>query len=410
MRLHYSPKLRSGRGTTMREALGGQSVEMDVRNTWRHPWQVTPLFLGGPRHWVCTIKPGFVNQQCPIWRTSVQSEKADGRDYGINPLSGEKFFSSFVFKNTVPGGNEVVDIPLYLDPAIPMQWRALGWDSAGSEGVPAFFRDRGVQPSAVSGLTADGLPQDLTDKLTPPKGLRLLRVCDLWLHQPRAALTSKVLVLPGFATGGFTLHQTLGIKPADPGDALQIMAGEFDELQVPPIDAVADNYEEFPWDELLLARVYVLSPPDVKIGSEPDATWTPFVEHHLFWNLMYRNTPFVPPVPSPNAPFVLLLAGGAAQPIINYLTSSINDGLLRVFNVTRGASLAGHFWTATGGGSLVSVPPPVPPAPLRNGLDKGATIAARQLTARDRVLTASLDPGFPYRAISIDPTIFFSTN
>lgn len=407
---------RAGAGTRIEQALGGWTLSAGRAEKWRHPWHVTPFWSPEGNHWAVTVKPGFVNQECPIWRTVLKAEQQDGQqDFGINPLTGKPFFSSFVFNQDSPAAaaaSAVVDIPLFFSPAIPMSWRALGWDSAGTESVPGYFLNRGVVASPFADVTslADATPGQISDQFSAPEGLRLLRVCDMWVHQPRAALTSSVTVLPGFATGEFTLLQVLGEKPAMPGDALQIMVGEYDELQVPSIDQVQNEYEEFPWDQILLARVYVMSPPNTAPGSEPDGTWTAFVEHHLFWNLMYRATPFVPPVPEPNVPFIVTLAGGAAQPIINYLTSSLNDGLLRVFNVTRGHSLAGVFWTLTGGGSTISLAPSADDqaAAGQQGLNKTERIAAAARARRAKAYTGTLDPAFPYRAVAFDYTRFFS--
>lgn len=396
-------QLRAGRGLTLRELIGGGvAVDRAPVAEWAHPWQVSPQWLGGPEQWVATVKPGFVNGQVPIWRTTIEAQELDGvtlSDDAVQTLTGAK--------NGKADKKAVLDVPLYFSPAIPLSFRPLGFDSDGTEAVPSYFLDLGVGTSPLPALEQSPDNFDAA-KLDPPAGLRLLRVCDVWLHQPRVSLSSTVNVALGVATGLYTLRQTLSVDPAPVGDALQIIVGSFDPIAPPSFDATANNYSELGYDELAIAKVYLLSPRDAAPGSEPDGTWQAFVQHSLFWNLSYRQPTFVPPAPDPNAPYVVLLAAGVAQPVINWLTSQLNDTLLAVFNLFNAHSLAGTFWTATGGGNFTDFPATPPVVQIRNPLSKTERIQA-QARARNAAKAANrLDPRFPFRAVPVDPDLFLS--
>lgn len=389
---------------TRQEALGGFSASARRGAAWRHPWNVQCAWLPGSGRWVASILPGFVNGRAPIVRTAILEQVEAGRDYGINPLSGEPYFSSHVFsEELVATGavSEVIDVPLYADPAIALSWRALGFDGDGSQAVPQFFKDRGAGDSPLRGLALGGPIDDraIAAYASPPRGLRLLRACDLWLHQPRNALTSDIQVLPGVSNGLYTFRQTLGQVGADRGDVLSIRVGNFQPI-APQIDPVSYNYAEFPWDEKLLATVYLLSPPDATPGSEPDGTWQPYVQHQVFWNLTYLPAKFREPANAPGMTVVVTLGGGVAQPIVNYLTSEINDGFQRAFNLLQGHSLAGRFWTPTGGGASAEFPAE-PVEEVKPGM-RSAPVIPRGTPQ----YSGTLDPAFPYRGLEFDPTIF----
>ena len=112
------------------------------------------------------------------------------------------------------------------------------------------------------------------------------------------------------------------------------------------------DYTEPTWDELLISTVYLLSPPNTPLGSDPDATWQPFARHNLFWNLNWAQPEFKPARRRLRArPFIPPLAAGAATLVINSQVASLNDATQNALNIILGSSLAGSFWTPTGGGS-----------------------------------------------------------
>ena len=337
---------------SLTETRFGQAIAARGGGKWRHPWQVTPAWLGAAGRWVAHVWPGFVNGRVPI----------------VHAVSDEK----------------QVEIPLYLDPAIGLTFRAVGADGNPREPVPKFFLERGVQEAVRIDLDAV-LESGVLPDLGRPRPLRLLRACDLVLHQPRVALTSQVTLEPGPATGISNVTQTLTLRRPQPGDTLRIFAGRYDGIEEQPIDplfgGVAGLYEEKTWDELLIATVYLLSPPNTELGSEPDGTWQPFVRHGLFWNLNYQVPNLRLFGGDPSLPFIPPLAAGAAQPVINFLTASLNDATQQTINTIAAHSMAGIFWTPTGSGHLSEFPQPA---------------AAR---------ASRLDPPFPFHGPGFDPEL-----
>ena len=401
----YSPQ--QGRGLSQVQSQLGLTISANRRGKWRHPWQTRAVWLPAASQWIATIEPGFVNATSPIVRTTIEEQKTNGKDFGTNPLSGEKYFSAWVFSqpNRELSRTEI-EVPLYLSPAIPLRWRAMGFDGQPGSTVPQFFKERGAadapkQPDPLAEET------DVSAVNETPRGLRLLRVCDLVLHQPRLALTSHITIEDGIATGISNVFQTIGVRSALPGDVTRIFAGTFApmESQIDPYaGGLVGLYEEAPWDERLISSVYLLSPPNAEPGSEPDASWQPFVRHSLFWNLNYRTPPFRLIDNDPRLPFIPPLAGGAAQGVINFLTSFLNDGTRQALYALTVHSLAGTFWTPTGGGST-AVFPEVPPSKKATGLDKAKRLQAERIAAAARKSSQKLDPPFPFVALPFDSTL-----
>ena len=379
----------------------GQTVHLGSSNKWRHPWFTTPIWQGAQQQWVAVMKPGFVNGRAPVVRQTIQQAKSDGRDYGINPLTGQPYFSAWIFDNPSQAAETTtISTPLYFSPAIRLSWRNIGWDGPG-ETVPGFFRNLGVSKAPTIDFS-DPEAGATAMMAAPPVGNRLLRACDLVLHQPRVALTSQISIEPGLLTGMSNVTQTLSLRQASPGDALQILSlSKWDSMAAfnQGIDPLAGDYEEATWDEVLVATVYMLSAPGVAPMTQPDGTWQPYVAHKLFWNLNYGQPPFRVVNPQPELGFISPLAGGAAQLVMNVFTSTINDATSNALNVLQASSMKGSFWAATGGGSGSDFPvAAAAPAVGATGLDKDGRLQATRQAAANAVKAAKLDPVFPYNA------------
>lgn len=396
-------QIRAGRHATLSRSSSGQTISLGGSSQWRHPWWTRLVYLGAERRWVAIVNPGFVNGKVPVYRARMTEWISP--DYGINPLNGRRYFSDPVFG---PGeerstGSQV-DIPLYGNPAIALSWRKLGFD--GDDAVPQFFQDRGVQrpPNLEQQLLSGRI--NVASQMQKP-GARLLRACDIVLHQPRQALTSTVNIEPGIVTGMSNVMQTLSLRSPSASDALKIYASSRFEPSAgiqSSIDPVARDYEEATWDEILVSTVYLLSPPNMAPESEPDARWTPFVRHNLFWNLAYAQPRLQALRDDPGTPYIPPLAGGAAQLVINFVTASLNDATRDALNILRAHSMAGRFWTPTGGGSDALFPPP--PEDQREtasyGLDKKRELAAARAAALASKRSLKLDPDYPHRAEQFD--------
>lgn len=392
-----------GRGTTAQRVAGlGQAISASEGANWRHPWYTSPRWDAKQGRWVAVVKAGFVNGECPTYRMTISEAPPRADVWGINPLSGERFFSAEVFSD-LPDGEATtrqVDVPLYLSPQIPLSWRRIGWD--GEAGVPAFFARRGVAEPKGSDLEAllGGDTINVASHI-PPTGLRLLRSCDIVLHQPRQALASTVTLSP-LPTGVSNVMQTLTLRAAVAGDRLKVFAtAKYDPQQAirAGIDPVARDFEEATWDEVLVCRVYALSPLGASPGSEPDASWRCFVRHELFWNLSWAQPGFTAVNVSPEIPFIPPLAGGAAQPVINFLLGELNDATARALSILTAHSMAGSFWTATCGGHDAAEEAGDQSAEVGgiDGLNKDARKLRLKRLAAKAAREERLDPEFPYR-------------
>jgi hypothetical protein len=176
---------------------------------------------------------------------SARAERNPGQSpnkFGTNPLTGKPFFSASVFDQATSAstGDQLFDVPIYLQPTIELQWRAIGFDGENNfdgDAVPQYFLDRGASNTpAVDAALQNFDPGQLVAAVTPPQGLPLLRVCELWMHQPRLGLTSAVTIQgDAIATGLSDYEQTPSVATSEPNDSLRLMSGEFAAAQQPAL-------------------------------------------------------------------------------------------------------------------------------------------------------------------------------
>ena len=392
----------------------GDSVSMQKPGVWRHPWFTVAKWMPLKKAWCAFVVAGFVNGVAPMVRTTAGDlREARGTFFGqlADARTGAAELAQLALL-AIGGSADAglddsasLDVPLYQNPPISMnEWRNIGWD--GSAAVPQYFQDRGVSKpkAAASANTETGISIN-ADNLTPPAGNRLLRACDIFLHQPRAALTSQISIEPGLLTGVSNVTQTLGVREQASGDTLKIQTGTYEDLQQDKLNftqdpnLVASNYEEKNWDQIPVSTVYLMSPPDAAADAKPDATWQAFAQHNLFWNLSWAQ-PQLRTVITTDAfgaltATVAHLGSGAGSFAVNFIAASINDATQSAFNILTAQSLAGSFWTPTAGGTT-SAYPATTAASTSSGLDKAAKAAAKAAAAAAAKRTRKLDPAFPY--------------
>lgn len=398
---------RAGTNATItRGPGGGFSVSLGQQREWQHPWQTKLWWLGDLKQWVATVRPGFVNGRAPVVRTSAELAKSlAGRFYNglITSRSGAADIARAAELAREGVAGLVADaVKLTDNPPITLPFRRLGFDSGGGNGtaVPSFFRKLGVQESQP------GDPNNPAALKQAKKGNRLLVAADIIVHQPRQALTSTVTFGPGLATGVSNVTQTLGVRSAVPGDRLSVHATAlWDSSDPSRINPLAGDYEEPPYDERPVATVFLVSPPDAAAGSLPDGKWVPYVKHSLFWNLTHlaKTSLEVPQLDNAVGRLlssVGLLGGGVASFAVILLIASLNDLTQNALNLITGHSMAGTWWTATGGGSDSEFPEEPAPAAAPGGWDKSARLQAARSAAARALKAARLDPPFPFRAVA----------
>lgn len=306
---------------------------------WAHPWQVSCSYEfaeDGTGTWVAQLRPGFVN----------------GRDAHMAMPEGwpEK-------------GLPARDVPLTdeIEPYLPLAgWRnpltpagisaTLGGDivySAG-EGYPPFFATIGVKPAAKGGtLGKTGAAEAEHD----PRRTREIRAMDIVLSKPRpgtrldvgvgeAIVEARIEKLDyvfvndyvRLTEGRAKLRATSKHRPI-PEQDLQGLYGTLLSAGDPQ------------FDELKIATVWMVSPPDTPSDAVPDHTWTPMSQHFVFWNLMHATRVIPPKAPLPPLQLFIPLAGGIAQPIINGILSGINDRFAELSAFFGKGDTRGKFWS-----------------------------------------------------------------
>jgi hypothetical protein len=423
---------RAGRDAAVTRGPGGFSVALGQAHGWEHPWQTQMIWLGDLKQWVATVRPGFVNGNAPVVRAEAAAARAlakRGTFYNglITARSGAADIARAAELAREKGGDATdtsrLDVKLYNNPPIPLNFRSIGFDSGGGPGsaVPSFFKRLGVQEAPRSdSASIDAAIDSAAAAIAagpgePKKGNRLLRAADIVVHQPRLALTSTITFGPGLVTGVSNFSQTLGLRSAAPGDRLKVFATpQWSTGDAAGIDPLAHDYEEPAWDELLVAIVYLLSPPDAAPYSEPDGKWVPYVRHSLFWNLTYlpKTTLQVPQLDNSVGKLISIvniLGGGSGGFAANWLSASINDLTQDMLNLITAHSMAGTWWTATGGGSASEFPAETAAvATSANGWDKAARLQAKRIAAARAQKAARLDPPFPFRAVEFSPSLLNS--
>lgn len=415
--------IRAGRDATVTRSPLGFSVSLGRPKLWEHPWQTRLHWLGDLKQWVATVRPGFVNGAAPIVRTTAKE--------AIALAKNGSFYNGLITATSSAGdiaraaalaregeqdlqdlGAGDLDIALYNNPPLKLGFIKVGFDSGGGVGtaVPSFFRDLGVQEAPKIDPLED--PFALASALFagPKPGNRLLRRCDLVLHQPRLALTSTITLEPGIVTGISNVTQTLSLRPPLPGDRLRVIAVPFWSVnfaETAGINPLDNDFEEPTYDEKLISTVFLLSAPDAPVGSEPDQTWVPYVRHSLFWNLHYHpktdlDVPQFDDVVGKLASIASFIGAGSGSIAVNFLSASINDATQAAANILNAHTMAGSWWTATGGGSTSEFPPEPEPKGKPAGFDKAARLQAKRIAAARKLKHARLDPPFPFRALPID--------
>lgn len=183
---------------------------------------------------------------------------------------------------------------------------------------------------------------------------------DVVLRQPRASTGLLTEPVSPLGTTAFLEFQTTYAAPPDTRATLravheyQPILGALEAIGpggIPGIFGLLLNQGDAPFDEILMARVWMVSPPDAGDTALPDAAWEPYVQHFVFWNLNWANKVAIQPDLGPQ-PITLPipLLGGVAQPLVDSLLALVNQGFSEAINflaVELAARMSGgRFWTS----------------------------------------------------------------
>jgi len=303
---------------------------------WKHPWQVTPSWNAERERWTATIQPGFVNGI----DAEVRVRAAEAPVETLQRLGLDRHASR----------DDTVDAWLTEAPPLPLtRWRAIGRDAdpvsrsspdfetvvAAYEPVPEFFLARGAAPVPADLASSDG-----------ERGARLLRATDLVLYQDRLAAATEWTSGAGVDATRAQFSVTYRLPPGARERAYLRTTDRHVPPEPPdPLARLRGDWQDPGRDELPLATVYLLSPEDTPDGAEPGPDWTPYVKHHVFWNLVHAVDVDPAPVRRENLTLVTGLAAGIADPIFNEWLATANDETAALAEFLGKRTVEGRFWS-----------------------------------------------------------------
>lgn len=312
--LQYSPN-----GTTI-------SVERTPR--FSHPWQLSVFWRAKPDgsgEWRATVRPGFVNGRDVTIHDELEND--DGKLV-------KKAWPTI----SEPAPSLVLDG--WRDPTVPLSLGATDsgkFTQSAGEGYPKFFDTLGVKPAATAGTVGhDDVAEDRT---------RLIRAMDIVLVTPRLATRQTASADQGFVEID-TVFLNDAIRSAESAHWLQSRSKFVPAIEPTALDRLMGTAVESQLDELKLATVWLVSPPDAPDGDDvqPDSTWTPYPQHFVFWNLNHASRAQIPKAPQPPLRLVTGLAFGIADTIFESLLSPINTGYSQVNAYLGAGDFKGEYW------------------------------------------------------------------
>lgn len=308
---------------------------------WRHPWFTRVEWDGVESVWRARISPGFCLSPSgeAVPRVSLAERLAPPETLARLGIDS-------------PASESPVDCYLDEDPAIPLPvglLRAIGTDApaiAGgeTESVPPFFVERGVLGPAVLDTSGEAAVVRIDGLISSRSSARLLRACDLVLYHDRLATTVSRTLEPDAVAFDLTLSRL----PSNRVGPWIETARDYQAEAARDAAAVLLGAQTDPGrDGLHLATVYFLSPAGAAEGSDPDATWQPYVRHRAFWNLQYlARSEIVPVEPTRIAVPVPQLGLGQLGAAAAIFTEAVNRNLAQLEAALRRVENAGEFYMA----------------------------------------------------------------
>lgn len=306
------------------------------RSGWRHPWSLDLQWRA--------------DSQAPagLWRGHVWPGFVNGRDAFVGVPPSETFPDGLSALTDDPA--PTLNFGGWRDPAASAGVAVTG-DSLRllpGEGYPKFFETLGVVPVAKGGdpfAASSGVPYD-------EARTRQIRAMDVVLTIPRIGTRLEYNVL-----NPFTSQRTEQIDTVYVTDYYRAVKGRSVLRAVtkfsPPVEtSLAATYGQLlsggssEYDEIHLATAYVVSPRDVGEGAEPDETWTPWVRQMTagFWNLNSATNVIPASKPDLAIRFLLPLAGGLAQPVVDRLLATVNDAAEEAAAFLFANQAKGYVW------------------------------------------------------------------
>ncbi|NDD52829.1 hypothetical protein EBZ39_02945 [bacterium] len=289
---------------------------------WRHPWSVEVGWNASRERFEASIKPGFVNGLDPELRVNGE----DAPDATLKRLG----------QTSISARSKYVDALLTESPLLPLtQWRAIGFDApsgADGEAIPPYLIGQGASPP-TNGAPATGFE-------------RLLRATEIVLFKDRINTTTQWTFGQGTDNTAAQFDVAYTLKP---GARQRAYIRTERKTSLPaaldPVLRLLGEWQDNGTDRLPVATVFLLSPPGTAKQSEPDSAWTPYVQHHLFWNLVHDVNVSPRPVVSDGLGIPRGLGLGVADVTISNLAARINDQNDALTEFLNNNVAEGRFWS-----------------------------------------------------------------
>lgn len=310
-----------------------------------HPWEIRPVWHKDKKakygEWRGIITAGAVNAIPAYVKMRYEEAPAEARE--------RIRLAAVADKKSEPAPADRVKVYLDEQAELKFNWRAIGSDgspdsvsgnaSSGAitgvfEKVPDFFKRLGV---------ADANPKLLD---APAETQRLLRACDIVLNQPRVGLTNTAdISAAAIDTTLVSINPSFTI-PTDSEPYLTAL-GKYVSPTASTFsfeDLIFGRFIDTPFDQFQLSTVYLLSPQLPLLDKEDLAGWQCYFKYNCHHNLVYstqqieRRKEFVP------LTLTIPLAGGLAQPSINYILAENNFYAQAALDFYQQRKLNGKFY------------------------------------------------------------------
>ena len=325
-----------------------------------HPWQIRPVWHKDKKtkkgEWRGIVTAGLVNGIPAYVRMKYEEapEEAKARiilkaieDLAQKKGSGE--IPKEQTKSTLPKPGDLVKIYLDEQAELKFNWRAIGTDgspdsvsgnaSSGNitgvfEKVPDFFKRMGV----ADANTKIGGEQ--------PATTRLLKACDIVLNQPRVGLTNTADISPAAIDTTLVSINPDFIVPSDTEPHVTALSKFVSPISTTTKfeDLIFGRFLDTPTDQLYLSTAYLLSPVLPLLDPTDLEGWQVYLKYNCHHNLVHatqqieKRTEFVP------LTLIIPLAGGLAQPVINYILAENNFFAQAALDFYQQRKLNGKFY------------------------------------------------------------------
>lgn len=322
----------------------GVIVSGDASSLWRHPWFISARWEwkeDGTGEWRAFARPGFVNGRDTY--ITMPADWPEGTPPDENAKDHDVALTDDPAPYLVLGGWRNPLMPDSVSASLSGQIVA-----SAAEGYPKFFEKLGVKAAAKGGdvTKAGALEGDFDENRT-----REIRAVDVVLSKARIGTRLQIDVHDPLLDA-----QTESISTVFTNDYLRATGGRA-KLRVtakyrPPEEqslalmyGTLLNAGDAQYDELKMATVWIVSPSNAGPDDEPDASWTPYPQHFVFWNLQHASR-LIPPK-APSAPLRLHtgLAGGIGDRINDAILSFVNDRNAEAEAFFNQADARGMFWS-----------------------------------------------------------------